>query len=100
MRGVRNDLKIDPMGFFTRILIGVCIMGAGCFLVIKTMRILDFFGPIPWAEEKLGGGGSYLLYKIVGVIICVIGIIVAANLWDAFLGATIGAILPSPDPAL
>jgi hypothetical protein len=75
-----------------RVLIGVAILGVGIFMVIRTRNILGFFGPIEWAERKIGGGGSNLLYKLVGMLFCFIGMIVIFNLWDAFLEATLGGI--------
>ncbi len=81
------------MNFFLRILIGFAIMGAGVFTVIRTRSVLGFFGPIEWAERKLGGGGSNLLLKLIGIAFCFIGMIVAFNLWNAFLEATIGGIV-------
>jgi hypothetical protein len=82
------------MNPFVRILIGLLVLGIGAFMVIRTRYILDFFGPIDWAEAKLGGGGSNLLYKCIGILFCFIGIIVATNLWDAFLQATLGSVIP------
>lgn len=86
------------MNVILRILIGLAITGAGAFMVIRTRAILDFFGPMDWAEAKLGGGGSVLLYKCIGILLCVIGIIVTTNLWDWFLRATLGSLLPQIGP--
>ncbi len=83
------------MNIFLRILIGFLIAAAGGFIVIRTRKVADFFGPIEWAERKLGGGGTYLMYKVIGLIFCFIGIIVATDLWDAFLQATLGSLIPS-----
>ena len=87
--------SIARMNLFLRLLIGVGITVIGSWMVIKTQRVYDFFGPIGWAEAKLGGGGSYLLYKVIGIVFCFIGIIVATNLWDWFLQATVGSLLPT-----
>ena len=85
------------MNIVLRILIGLALAGTGSWFVIKTRDVMGFFGPVDWAEAKLGGGGSYLLYKGVGILLCFIGIIVAANLWDWFLQSTLGSIFPRAD---
>ncbi|MBU2612875.1 hypothetical protein KJ925_00250 [Patescibacteria group bacterium] len=80
------------MGIFLRTLIGLAIASAGTFMVLKTRVILGFFGPVAWADAKLGGGGSNLFYKLIGIVIALIGFLVATNLWEAFLQATLGSI--------
>ena len=80
------------MGLFLRILIGLVLVAAGIFMVIKTRMLMGFFGTIDWAEQKLGGGGSNLLYKLIGILVCFIGFMVATNLWNAFLQATLGSL--------
>lgn len=87
------------MNTVLRILIGLALTGGGAFMVIRTRAIIDFFGPMDWAEAKLGGGGSVLMYKVIGMILCVVGIIVTTNLWDWFLRATLGSLLPNLGPA-
>ena len=84
------------MGIFLRILIGLAIATGGAFFVIKTRTIYDMVGPINWAEQKLGGGGSILMYKIIGLIFCFVGFMVATDLWNVFLQATIRSFLPHP----
>lgn len=80
------------MGLILRILIGLAIAAAGAYMVIKTRKLLEFFGPIPWADAHLGGGGSNLMYKLIGIAAAFIGFMVATNLWSAFLQATIGSL--------
>ncbi|MCC6563854.1 hypothetical protein IT087_03095 [Candidatus Uhrbacteria bacterium] len=82
------------MGLIFRVLLGAAIVGGGVAFVIKTRDISDFFGPVPFAEKYLGGGGTTLFYKLLGVVFCLIGFIVMFNLWDAFLQATLGSLLP------
>ena len=78
------------MTFFIHLLIGIAIAAVGVVFVMRTRDILDFFGPIDWAEQHLGG--SSMFYKLLGVVLCLIGFIVATDLWDAFLNATIGQL--------
>lgn len=82
------------MGTVLRILVGLGITTVGAFIVIRTRTFADFFGMIEWAEAKLGGGGTYLLYKVIGIIAAFIGIVVTTNLWDWFLEVTLGSLFP------
>ncbi len=83
------------MNIFLRILIGILIAGVGTYMVLRTETILGFFGTVDWAERKLGGGGSRLFYKLLGIAIVFVGFMVATNLWSAFIESTLGSILPS-----
>jgi cytochrome b len=59
------------------IFLGLLILAAGVFLVVKTEWFLSNFGRIAWFEAKLGSeGGSRLGYKLVGIILLILGIIV------------------------
>jgi hypothetical protein len=80
------------MGFILRILLGLAIAALGSYMVIRTRVFSDFFGPISWADAKFGGGGSTLMYKMIGLAAAFIGFMVATNLWSAFLEATLGAV--------
>jgi fatty acid desaturase len=58
------------------IILGAVITVAGGFFIIKTEWFLSNFGRLSWFEDKLGSeGGSRLGYKIIGIILLVVGII-------------------------
>lgn len=76
------------------ILIGLALVAIGFVIVWKTRKIVDIFGTSDWADTKLGGGGTMLMYKFIGIIIIFVGFMWATNLWNAFLNATLGSILP------
>ncbi len=82
----------------TRILIGLALVAAGFIIVWKTRRFIETFGGIPWADAKLGGGGTSLMYKFIGIVLILLGFLWATNLWNAFLEATLGSIFPKPEP--
>ena len=77
-----------------RILVGLVLALAGTYFVLRTSTIQDFFGPVSWAENKIGPGGTNLFYKLLGVLVILVGFIVMFNLWDAFLQATLGRLFP------
>ena len=70
-----------------QIIVGILITVIGTFLVIKTEWFLQNFGRISWFEEKLGAdGGSRLGYKLIGILILFIGIILMTGSGDSFFG--------------
>lgn len=77
-----------------RIIIGLILVAVGFVLVWKTRKFIEFFGPIAWADAKLGGGGTSLMYKTIGIILIFIGFVVATNMWNALLEATLGSLFP------
>jgi hypothetical protein len=87
------------MNIILRIIIGSILVAIGSYMVIKTSVFRDFFGSVPFAEKYLGGGGTNIFYKTLGIVILLIGFLWATNLWGAFLNATLGSILPSQEPA-
>ncbi|MEK7116262.1 MAG: hypothetical protein AAB879_02625 [Patescibacteria group bacterium] len=78
-----------------RIILGLILVIVGFVVVWKTRTFLEFFGMSLWAETKLGGGGTSLLYKSIGIIVSFIGFIVMMNLGNAFLEATLGSLFQS-----
>ena len=72
---------------------------AGAVLVIKTEWIMNNFGRIAWFEEHLGSdGGSRLGYKLIGIIILIIGIIVMTGSGDAFMRWVLSPLLKYSQP--
>ncbi len=76
-----------------RIIIGAMMSAVGFYMVLKTESVLAFFGTSDWAEIKMGPGGSRMFYKLVGTGLCLLGIIVATNLMNSLLRATLGRLL-------
>lgn len=82
------------MAVILRVLGGLLIIIGGIVMVIKTEWFLVNFGRIDWAERHLGfEGGTRLFYKLLGVFACVMGIMVALNLFRSFFLATVGQLL-------
>ncbi|QQG52264.1 MAG: hypothetical protein HY931_02875 [Candidatus Falkowbacteria bacterium] len=69
-----------------QIILGAIMIAAGAGAVIKTEWIINNFGRMAWFEEKLGSeGGSRLGYKLIGVVVLAIGIIVMTGSGDDFM---------------
>ena len=48
-------------------IIALFMVALGFFLIWKTDWMMRSFGRIDWAERKLGSGGSWTFYKLVGL---------------------------------
>jgi hypothetical protein len=68
------------------ILIGLIITAVGVLIVAKSELLLSNFGRIAFFEQHLGtSGGSRLGYKLVGMLVIFIGVLVAVDLIGGFL---------------
>jgi hypothetical protein len=58
-----------------RFFYGILWILGGMALMKYSFQIVSMFGKIPWAERVLGGGlgGTYLMWKLVGIIFIIIG---------------------------
>ncbi len=82
------------MSTILRVIGGVALVAMGVSLVIKSDWFLSNFGRIDWAEQHLGlEGGTRLFYKLLGCATCLIGIMVALNLFRGFFLGTVGRFL-------
>lgn len=63
-----------------RVLLGLGVIVVGFFMVWKTTGFQDFFGANDWAERKLGPGGTNTFYKLLGVGVAFLGMLIATNL--------------------
>lgn len=77
------------MSIFLRIVIGLLIVGLGVLMVYKTQWFMSMMGRLPFAEKYFGGGGTRLFYKLLGVFISMIGIMVVTNTFDVIVGGFI-----------
>jgi len=64
-------------------ILGIIIAAIGFLLIWKSEWLLINFGRIGFAEQHLGTeGGSRLMYKLIGFIIIIIGLMYATDLTD------------------
>lgn len=63
-----------------RVLLGIAVMAVGGGIVYKTDLLRSWLGNVDWAEEHLGSGGTRLFYKLAGVMVCFIGIMITTNM--------------------
>ena len=69
-----------------RIILGLIAMTAGFYFVIKTEVFLNNFGRLAFFEKHLGtSGGSRLGYKLFGIVLIIIGFMIAAGFIGGFI---------------
>lgn len=72
---------------------GLIVAAVGFIFVWKADWLLMNFGAIEFAEKHLRtDGGSRLMYKIIGTIIIIIGLLIATDLMNSFLAWLIRSI--------
>jgi len=77
-----------------RVFFGLLVMALGFLLVWKTYILQDFLGQNAWAERKFGPGGTNTFYKLVGVLIAFLGILIATNIISETLNSIISFFVP------
>lgn len=63
------------MSFLARLLVLLAAIGLGILIERFTERIVNFVGYSGWAEEKLGVGGTYTMWKLIGLIVIIGGLL-------------------------
>ncbi len=68
------------------IVLGLLSIAAGVVLVLKAEWFYRNFGPIAWAEMKLGSsGGSRLMYQLIGLVAIFFGFLLIFNLFGGIV---------------
>ncbi len=81
------------------VIIGLIIIVAGVFIVLKTEALLNMFGRIEVFDKYLGTeGGSRLGYKIIGIIAIFIGTLVMTNMIGGFIEWVFAPLLKFSQP--
>ncbi|MFH1866551.1 MAG: hypothetical protein ABIJ81_00475 [Patescibacteria group bacterium] len=69
-------------------ILGLIISFIGFLLVWKSEWLMVNFGRIPWAEEHLGAeGGSRIFFKLLGILIIILGFGIMTNIWQPIMQA-------------
>ena len=74
-----------------RIIVGLIICVIGFYMVKKPDTFLGFIGPIMFAE-KVFSGGSRSFYKLLGVVVILIGFLVMTNLYGDIINGFLGML--------
>lgn len=78
-----------------RIIISIIGLVIGAIFVIKSEWFLQNFGKNDWAERHLGSeGGSRLMYKLIGLAIILVSLLLMTNLLGAIVLSVLEPIFP------
>lgn len=70
-----------------RIIVGLLGIPLGFLMMIYRYHLKQFTGPIQWAEQYLGSGGTYNLFILVGLCISIVSLMYAlGTIQDLFTG--------------
>lgn len=76
------------------ILFGLLIIAAGTGIVMKSEQIYQNFGRIAFFEKYLGtDGGSRLGYKLFGIVIIFVGLLIMTSLGSSFMNFALGPLI-------
>ncbi|MCX6799705.1 MAG: hypothetical protein NT091_00975 [Candidatus Falkowbacteria bacterium] len=76
------------------ILLGLIGVAIGAAFVIKSETLLSMFGRIAFFEKHLGlDGGSRLGYKLLGIFIAMMGMMIMTGLFQGFMMFFLGPII-------
>jgi hypothetical protein len=69
---------------FTKIIVFIVLFGAGVLILRYTEPIVHTVGKSGWAEQHLGAGGTYNMWKIIAIIAMLIGFLYLLGVIDLF----------------
>lgn len=78
-----------------RILIFVITFSVGLLVMQRSVWIVQNFGYLDWAEKLLGNGGTYTAWKIIGVLIIIVGFLYALGTFSLGPETSRGLLGPS-----
>lgn len=73
-----------------RYVIGIIAIALGFIFIWKTDWFINSLGRVAWAEQKLGGGGTWLFYKILGVVVIIVAFMIMTGEMNRLLDLVFG----------
>jgi hypothetical protein len=70
---------------FAHLIYGIILIGLGVVGLKYNYQIVNFTGRQDWIESKLGGGSTFLAYKVFALLVVVAGLLLATGLADPIL---------------
>jgi hypothetical protein len=64
---------------FSHLLIGIGFVVAGILMVKYTFAIMNMTGRQEWIEKYTGGGTTYGIFKLFGIVLVLVGLLFATG---------------------
>jgi len=69
-----------------RIFLGLIGCVLAILLIVYRDKVIHFMGPVAWAERHLGGGGTYTLFVLIGILGFIFSLLYMTNSVDLIVG--------------
>lgn len=86
------------MGIIGQILLGLLMIVGGILLIKNNYQVANSL-PISFAEKHMGGGGSYLLWKLLSLLLIMAGFTVMFGFYDDILAFILSPLTNILSPA-
>jgi hypothetical protein len=70
---------------FLKIFIFIIALVAGLYFLVKSEYIVRVIGHNAWAEKYLGAGGTYLMWKLLGILVIILGFLYLLGDLDSYV---------------
>ena len=68
-----------------RIFYGILAIIAGTVMLKYNFKLANYTGRQDWIESKLGAGSTYFVYKLLGIVVVLGGLLAVTNLGGSVL---------------
>ena len=72
---------------FGNLIIGIIMVVLGVLVLKYTYAVANFTGRVEWIEDKLGGGTTFGVYKLLAVFMVIIGLLIITGLGGPIVDA-------------
>lgn len=73
--------------------LSIFVIIAGFIMILKTEKVGQVTGEIPFAEKVFGGGGTYTFIKVVGLLMIILSFMWMTGTMQTFLRTIFGPFL-------
>ncbi|MFO0702467.1 MAG: hypothetical protein U0514_01105 [Candidatus Andersenbacteria bacterium] len=84
------------------VLTGIILVVVGTVTVLVSRYIFENMSRVPWAEDKLGPGGTLTFIRLIGVAVILFGFMlwfgVFTYLFGGIINTLFGSLRPAPKP--